>query len=122
MPQRSPEAYLSDIVESCDAIASAISGLTLSLYEANRLVRSSVEREFIIIGEAVGALSRVAPEIFDSVPHARRIVDFRNLLTHEYQTVDDAVVWVIAERDAPRLHEECNRFLCAIRLPPDSSL
>ena len=38
MPQRNPEAYLSDIVESCDAIASAISGLTLSLYEGNRKV------------------------------------------------------------------------------------
>ena len=38
MPQRSPEAYLADVVESCDAIASAISGLTLSLYEGNRKV------------------------------------------------------------------------------------
>ena len=111
MPPRSPEAHLSDIVESCDAVAAAIDGLTLSAYEKNRLVRSSVEREFIIIGEAVGALSRIAPEIFASIPHARRIVDFRNLLTHEYQTVDDAVVWVIAERDAPTLRRECSRLL-----------
>jgi uncharacterized protein with HEPN domain len=49
------------------------------------------------------ALSRVAPDVFVSIPRARRIVDFRNQLTHEYPTVDDALVWAIADRDAPVL-------------------
>jgi uncharacterized protein with HEPN domain len=66
-----------------------------------------VEREFIIIGEAISALSRVAPDAFTSITHARRIVDFRNQLTHEYPTVDDALVWAIADRDASILREEC---------------
>jgi uncharacterized protein with HEPN domain len=46
-------AYLSDVIESCDAITVALLGLDLGEYKRNRLVRSSVEREFIIIGEAV---------------------------------------------------------------------
>jgi len=100
-------AYLLDIIESCDAISAALAGLDLEGYQRNRLVRSSVEREFIIIGEAISALSRVAPDAFVSIAHARRIVDFRNQLTHAYPTVDDALVWAIADRDVSVLRDEC---------------
>ena len=113
--QRDERAYLSDIVEACAAIESALSGLDLPSYRANRLVRSAVEREFIIVGEAAAALSRVAPQTFAQVTHARRIVDFRNQLTHEYPAVDDAVVWLIAEHDVPVLRGECTALLAAVR-------
>ena len=61
---RDARAYLADIIESCDAITVAVRGLDLAGYEGNRLVRSSVEREFIIIGEAISELSRVGPDAF----------------------------------------------------------
>ncbi len=80
-------------------------------YENNRLIRSSVEREFIIIGEAVAALGRVAPNAFDKITKARRIVDFRNQLTHEYPTVDDALVWAIIVHDVVVLRNECSSLL-----------
>lgn len=108
---RDERAYLVDIVESCDAILFAVRGLDLAGYQGNRLVRSSVEREFIIVGEAMAALSRTAPEKFASITHARRIVDFRNQLTHEYPTVDDALVWAIIVKDVPVLSQECARLL-----------
>jgi len=106
-------AYLADLIDSCRAIESALGGVDLAAYSASRLVRSSVEREFIIIGEAVAALSRVAPDIFDAITNARRIIDFRNQLTHAYATVDDAIVWAIAERDVPLLRSESTAFLDA---------
>ena len=60
---RDARAYLADIIESCDAITVAVRGLDLAGYEGTRLVRSSVECEFILIGEAAAALiQRVAPE------------------------------------------------------------
>ena len=107
-------AYLSDIIESCDAIAAALLGLDLDKYKHNRLVRSSVEREFIIIGEAISALSRVAPDVFAAVTRARRIVDFRNQLTHEYPTVDDGLVWAVADRDVRVLRNECSALITGI--------
>jgi len=103
---RDQRAYLADILESCDAIKAATLNLSLQEYQRNRLVRSSVEREFIIIGEAMAALARIAPETFDSITRARRIIDFRNQLTHEYPTVDDALVWAIIETDVPVLQAE----------------
>ena len=103
---RDERAHLADIIESCDAIAAAVSGLEFEDYDTSRLIRSSVEREFIIIGEAIAALHRVAPSTFDSITRARRVVDFRNQLTHEYPTVDDALVWAIIEHDIPLLRKE----------------
>jgi uncharacterized protein with HEPN domain len=108
---RDRRAYLSDILDSCDAITAALLGIDLDAYKGNRLVRSSVEREFIIIGEAMAALSRTVPETFASITHARRIVDFRNQLTHEYPTVDDALVWAIIVKDVPVLRQECATML-----------
>lgn len=108
---RDARAYLADILDSCDAIVVALNGLDLEDYKTNRLVRSSVEREFIIIGEAASALSHAAPEAFASISHARRAVDFRNQLTHEYPNVNDVLVWGIAKRDVPVLQEECAELL-----------
>jgi uncharacterized protein with HEPN domain len=108
---RDPRAYLEDIVEACQAISAATQGLDLPAYLANRLVRSAVEREFIIIGEALVALSRRSPAEFAGIGHARRIIDFRNQLTHEYPTIDDTIVWAIADRDVPVLQRECQMLL-----------
>lgn len=112
---RDPRAYLSDILDSCEAIGAAVGGLDLAAYRESRLVRSAVEREFIIIGEAIAALAHNAPGIFAGISRARRIVDFRNQLTHSYPTVDDAIVWAIVEHDVPVLRQECKALLEGVR-------
>ncbi len=111
---RDARAYLADIIDACEAIKAAISGLDLESYQSNRLVRSSVEREFIIIGEAISALSHRSPGLFDDIGHARRIIDFRNQLTHEYPNVVDSIVWAIADRDVPVLCEECRSLMASL--------
>ena len=111
---RDSRAYLADIIDCCGAITDAIANLDLTSYQSNRLVRSAVEREFIIIGEAISALSRTAPNVFAAIGRSRRIVDFRNQLTHEYPTVDDAIVWAIADRDVPILRKECEALMAEI--------
>ncbi|MBU2601355.1 MAG: DUF86 domain-containing protein [Actinobacteria bacterium] len=111
--QRDVRAYLNDIIEACEAIEAALTGLDLAGYRSNRLVRSSVEREFIIVGEAMAALGRLAPQVFAGITQSRRIVDFRNQLTHGYSIVDDAVVWLIAGHDVAVLREECVQLLGA---------
>lgn len=87
---------------------------------AARLVRSSVEREFIIIGEAAAALARFAPTIFGAITRARRVVDFRNRLTHEYAAVDDALVWAVVEHDVPVLGRECAALIRGVAPADDA--
>lgn len=111
---REPRAYLADIIESSYAIDTAVAGVQIDDYLGNRLVRSSVEREFTIIGEAVLALSHKAPDIFAAITGAQRIVDFRNRLTHEYSTVDDELVWGLAKVDLPILRSECETLIAQL--------
>jgi uncharacterized protein with HEPN domain len=112
--QRDARAYLQDMLDACAAIESAVAGLDLDSYRVNRLVRSAVEREFTIIGEAAAVLSRLDPTLFGGLSHGRRIVDFHNQLTREYPHVDDRIVWLIAAEDVPVLARECADLLTNI--------
>jgi uncharacterized protein with HEPN domain len=104
---RSVLAYLRDIVDACDSVVITLNGVDVDAYLANRTVRSAVEREFTIIGEAVNAISRHDPELVDRISNARKIVGFRNQLVHDYVAIKDEIVWAIAQHDAPVLREEC---------------
>lgn len=112
--QREPRAFVLDIVAACDAIAAYVAGVDVDSYVANRMIRSAVEREFMIIGEAIRYLGDLAPEHFYRITHGRTIVDFRNQLAHGYMTVNDRLVWGYAVREAPLLRDECARLLAEI--------
>lgn len=104
---RSVLASLRDIVDACASVVVTLSGLDAASYLANCAIRSSVEREFTIIGEAVNTNPRQASELAERISHARKIVGFRNQLVHDDVAVKDEVVWAIVQHDAPVLREEC---------------
>lgn len=60
------------------------------------MLRSAVERQFEIVGEALNRLSRTDPAVADQIEDLPRIVAFRNVLIHGYATIDDAIVWEVA--------------------------
>jgi uncharacterized protein with HEPN domain len=45
-------------------------------------VRAAVERKFEVVGEALGQLARLDPELAARIPDYRRIIAFRNILIH----------------------------------------
>ncbi len=108
---RSTAAYLADVVDACDSISEVLEGVDLETYRARRPIRSAVEREFVIIGEAVSALTRQAPEVAAGISRARLIVGFRNQVVHEYATIDDEAVFAIARHDVSVLRDECAALL-----------
>ncbi len=108
---RDLSAYLYDIIESCDAIIDVMNAMTLEDYQRQRAVRSSVEREFIIIGEALRRISGLDSKLFMSISNSRSIVDFRNLLTHNYGAVNDAAVYGLVYSDLIVLKQEVSEIL-----------
>jgi uncharacterized protein with HEPN domain len=108
---RSVVAYLADVVDACDAILEVLTGVDLAIYRERRPIRSAVEREFTIIGEAIVTLARRDPELAAGISHARLIVGFRNRLVHEYPEIDDEAVYAIALHDVPVLRAECAELL-----------
>lgn len=75
------------------------------------MLRSAVERQFEIVGEALNRLSRVDPETAALVPDLPRIVAFRNVLAHGYAVIDDALVWQVATRRLPDLRAVLERLI-----------
>lgn len=61
-------------------------------YQRNVMMRSAVERQFEIIGEAVNRLSDINPRLAHRITERRRIISFRNQLIHGYFVIDDRVV------------------------------
>jgi uncharacterized protein with HEPN domain len=108
---RSTAAYLADVIDACDAITEVLAGVDLTTYSKRRPIRSAVERELTIVGEAIGALGRRDPTLADGISHARLIVGFRNRLVHEYPQIDDEAVYSIAQHDVPVLRAECEALL-----------
>ncbi|HYU35619.1 MAG TPA: HepT-like ribonuclease domain-containing protein [Thermoanaerobaculia bacterium] len=101
--RREPRAYLWDVREAADTILEFTRGLALDDYLADRKLRSAVERQFEILGEALNQLSKVAPEIAARIPDVPQIVAFRNLLIHGYATVDHPTVWETVQSQVPAL-------------------
>jgi uncharacterized protein with HEPN domain len=54
--RREPRAYLWDVREAADTILEFTRGLGLDDYLADRKLRSAVERQFEILGEALNQL------------------------------------------------------------------
>lgn len=78
-------------------------GRTLEDFEDSALLRSAVERQLEIVGEALRRLSRVDPDTASRVSGLESIVGFRNVLAHGYDAVSDRVSWDIVQRHVPAL-------------------
>jgi len=83
---------------------------TLNNYLEEPLLRSGVERQFEIIGEALNQAISKQSSLTNSIRNSRRIIDFRNLLIHGYAIVSDEVVWGIIQKYLPELKEDLDRI------------
>lgn len=99
----SPAKYLWDAKVAVERIARFTAGRRFEEYLADDMLRAAVERQFEIVGEALGGLRRADPALAASIPDLPRIIAFRNLLIHGYATVDDRLVWGVVEREIPGL-------------------
>ncbi|MBM3474017.1 MAG: DUF86 domain-containing protein [Armatimonadetes bacterium] len=117
MRQRSVQAYLYDILEACDLLAEFAKDRDFASYVADAMLRSAVERQFEIIGEALNQALAVDPGLRGRISHAKQIVAFRNRLIHGYAFVSDQMVWSILETDLPVLRREAADLLEALSGP-----
>lgn len=106
-----PEKYLFDALEACRCIFEFTKGKSYSDYLADRLLRSGVERQLIIIGEALNKLSRISPAAVSRISNLPKIVGFRNIVVHGYDAVEDETVWGIVDSRLPTLSKELEVLL-----------
>jgi len=98
-----PVKLLHDVVDAAEFILQQTCGRSLSEYERTRLVRDAVERNFIIIGEALSRLTRIDPTMAQALGNFPQMIAFRNVVVHGYEAIDDAIVWGVIQNEVPRL-------------------
>ncbi len=103
--------YLYDVQQAASRIADFTSRKQLEDYRSDAMLRSAVERQFEIIGEALAQLAKLDERMAARISERRRIIAFRNILIHGYAEVDDRLVWDIVQAKLPMLRREVEALL-----------
>jgi uncharacterized protein with HEPN domain len=102
---------LVDMRSAAAGISQFVAGRTFADFKSDLMVKLAVEREFEIIGEALGRLLKADAATAEKITEYRRIIGFRNVLIHGYDTVSDDVTWKIIEEKLPILVRELDAII-----------
>jgi len=116
--------WLEDIRLAGEAVMQFAAGRSLSNYAGDLQLRSAVERQLGIAGEALIQLRRGDPETAARISDYEQVIAFRHHLVHRYWDIRAEVVWNIIQRDVPVLIREVRGLLAegdaALADPPPS--
>ena len=110
MPPESAK-LLYDMERAAERIGRFVTGKTFDDYCHDELLRSAVERQFEIIGEAMARLLKLDASLAAKISEHRKIAAFRNALIHGYDSVDDTITWGVISKKLPVLREELKKLL-----------
>ena len=82
-----------DALSAARAIQTFITDKTFEDYLDDDLLSAGVERKFEIIGEAFNRIRKEAPNGLNAITNYRGIIDFRNVVAHAYDHLEDSLVW-----------------------------
>ena len=113
-PDRDDLADVLDMLAAARAVVKFVANKSLEDYVGDLLLRSAVERQVEIIGEAA---RRVSGEFQTSHPEIpwRPIIAQRHVLAHDYGEIVDERLWRVAVEYVPALIQQ----LEAISATPD---
>jgi len=103
--------YLYDICRACEALVEFIRDKSLEDYNADLLLRSGVERQLMIIGEALNQAEKIDPSFSKAIGNIRQIVNLRNVIVHGYATVENETIWGIVQEDVLNLYKKVKSLL-----------
>ncbi|MFM7164014.1 MAG: DUF86 domain-containing protein [Planctomycetaceae bacterium] len=101
-PERDDRAYLWDMLTAPRAVVSFVQGRTLEDYLGGLLLRSAVERQVEIIGEAARRVSREFQVAHPEIPW-RPVQARRHILAHDYGEIRHDRLWRVAIEHVPAL-------------------
>lgn len=104
-------AHLWDASQAAMAVRGFVSGKSEADFRGDLLLRSAVERQLEILGEALNRLRKNDSETALQVPALDRIIGMRNVIAHEYGEVDEAIVWAAATGRMPGIIDRLAELL-----------
>lgn len=92
MSDRLPK-HLDDAAHAAQLALKFVAGRSFDEYRGDEMLRSAVERQVEIVGEACRRALDDEPSLRSRVPEAALAVAMRNRIAHGYDTVDDGIVY-----------------------------
>jgi len=94
-PSDRDAAYLWDMLDAARNVAVFVAGKTFGDYQNDLVIRSAIERQVEILGEAANHVSLDFQKTHPQIPW-RQIIGQRNVLAHEYKDIAAKLIWVVA--------------------------
>jgi uncharacterized protein with HEPN domain len=89
-------------VQAIEKIQAFTAGIQEAEYLANELLQSAVERKLEILGEAANRISREF-QVQHSEIDWRNTIGLRNVISHQYDQVEQERLWSIIQTALPSL-------------------
>lgn len=96
-------AHLWDAAEAAKLVHEFAGSTSEDEFTSDLIVRSAVERQLEVLGEALKRLRRDDAPTSARVPGVDKIIGMRNIIAHEYGHIDYEVVWRAATTSVPAL-------------------
>lgn len=95
-------AYLWDMLTAAKEVERFILGCDADRFKTDSLIRSAVERQIEIVGEAARHVSKEFKDLHPQIPW-RSIIAQRHVLAHEYGDINHQLLWRVASHHIPEL-------------------
>lgn len=107
---RNYQLYIEDILESIGKILTYTKGMSFKEFSKDEKTKDAVVRNFEIIGEATRQLPEKIKTKYPEVEW-KSMIDFRNVIIHEYFGIDLEIMWNIIEVKLVPLEEKIKKIL-----------
>jgi uncharacterized protein with HEPN domain len=117
LPSKKISRYLTHIVENADRIASYLKGMDEQAFLADEKTQDAVERCLQRLIEAADRIKKQNGEqLLPGLPW-KSVQALGNRLRHEYDQIDAARIWSIAQTDLEPLKEQSLKALESLNSP-----
>ena len=98
MSKRNIKLYVDDIKDAISKIDKYSKGLSFDKFSKNNLVIDAVVRNLEVIGEAAKNIPTDFKKEYKDIPWSK-IAGMRNIIVHEYFSVDLEILWQTIQQD-----------------------
>ena len=101
---------LTDIIEAIDNISEFVDGVSFDEYLNNKMMRFAVVKNLENVGEASYMLTKELKEKHAEI-NWKKVIGMRNVLVHDYNQIEDRIVWSTVTDDLPLLKEQIKQIM-----------
>ena len=99
------------MLDRAEFVSQLVADRSVADLTSDRFLRSAVERELMVLGEALYQLHRIDPQMAERINRWDDIIGFRHVLVHGYDVIDMQIVWDVVTYDLPPLIQQIKPLL-----------